>query len=62
MALQIAQMIISDVTSVTKAIGAMQTFDPPPDSWNPVVSSYVQYLFPLIIQVNPVTLICDLLH
>jgi hypothetical protein len=32
MALQIAQMIISDVTSVTQAIGAMQTFDPPPDS------------------------------
>ncbi|XP_061166305.1 A-kinase anchor protein 10, mitochondrial-like [Saccostrea echinata] len=32
MALQIAQKIISDVTSVTQAIGAMQTFDPPPDS------------------------------
>ncbi|XP_048769790.2 A-kinase anchor protein 10, mitochondrial-like [Ostrea edulis] len=32
MALQIAQMIISDVTSVTRTIGAMQTFDPPPDS------------------------------
>lgn len=30
MALQIAQMIISDVTSVTQAIGAMQKLDPPP--------------------------------
>lgn len=29
MALQIAQMIISDVTSVTQAIGAMQNLDPP---------------------------------